>query len=134
MFSTKILRSIIAVTPLALFYKWACFDYLLRRANLRICPQLKTTHDADTSYSATYQGGPRSDLPSATSDLTQQIWPPPAAMGARLDTYQGGPRQIYPWLAMTSHNRSPHAMCAVLHTYQGGQRQNLPSGQSKHLM
>jgi hypothetical protein len=53
------------------------------------------THDADTSYSATYQGGLRLNLLSATSDVTQQIWPL-TAMGAGLDTYQGGPRQDLP--------------------------------------
>ncbi len=43
------------------------------------------TYDEDTSYSATYQGGPRLNLPLATSDITQQIRPP-ATIDEGLDT------------------------------------------------
>jgi hypothetical protein len=43
----------------------------------------------------TYQGGPRQFLPSATSDVTEQI-PTPRAMHAVLHMYYGGQRQDLP--------------------------------------
>jgi hypothetical protein len=67
------------------------------------------TYDADTLYSDTFQGWPRLDLSSATSDITQQISPPPpTTMGASLDTYQHGLRQDLP---LTSSDTTDPPLC-----------------------
>ncbi len=78
------------------------------------------TYDSETLFLFTYQDGPGLDLTLATSDVAQQICPPPPWTWVSIPIREGQGGKIYPSQPLTSYTTDtpPDHACGI--TYLSG--------------